>query len=520
MNVHKTVMILAAAGLLFGGLVGCSDAMQTNGQEETSEDDGERRIVPPGKADNYWSNVSREFELAGSIPVDMTEEEFNDEAVRNEKISERTTAVGLYLTAYLTAKLDDLFDNTDYGGFKAMVRNYSVEREDIYSNAEGEHVVDFTIDVAGPEDLLARLERGGAETTEDGVAIDLKMPKGATSNPEFVDRNVPRDFDPSEHDGELETVTLEASPLPNHTDSYPHYESFIEDGVYDITVVFGHDYNDDRWDIITAEEVFDWLVDAGFESPVQSFDDLGASSGAFTKTFEAPEVGGVDMQVRLLHADMFEGERDRHKERVIEALRERDVFYYWGHAGPYYGFSLSPNDKADLGYQEIEELDLKDKQQLVIASGCQTYSQYADMLYANPAKSEENLDVITTVNYSNLAAGDAILPGLVDVADGVHQPTSLYELVEQVNDPFATRRMDTFYGVIGIEGNPELHPYANIDAVGQSCEAASDCGAHPNGNVCVDGSCAAKTLTEAACPSGTQYGVLGEGDRAESGVCY
>ena len=28
----------------------------------------------------------------------------------------------------------------------------------------------------------------------------------------------------------------------------------------------------------------------------------------------------------------------------------------------------------------------------------QTYSQYADMLYASPAKSEDNLDVVTTVN--------------------------------------------------------------------------------------------------------------------------
>jgi hypothetical protein len=40
------------------------------------------------------------------------------------------------------------------------------------------------------------------------------------------------------------------------------------------------------------------------------------------------------------------------------------------------------------------------KQQLVLAQGCQTYSQYADMIYASPVKDEPNLDVITTVNNS------------------------------------------------------------------------------------------------------------------------
>ena len=35
-----------------------------------------------------------------------------------------------------------------------------------------------------------------------------------------------------------------------------------------------------------------------------------------------------------------------------------------------------------------------DRQQLVIAQGCQTYSQYADVIYAHESKDESNLDVI------------------------------------------------------------------------------------------------------------------------------
>ncbi|MFB6375580.1 MAG: hypothetical protein ABEN55_21235, partial [Bradymonadaceae bacterium] len=356
-----------------------------------------------------------------------------------------------------------------------------------------------------------------------GAQINLKMPKGASADPESPDRGIPRDFSPSNYEGELETVQMTASPLPKLNDSYPHYKSFAKDGVYDITVVFGHDYNEDRWDLKTAKEVFRKLEDNGFEMPVSSFDQLSASTGPFTKTVRAPgatENGELRLEVRLIHADMYEGSRGQHKEDVIKELRTRDVFYYWGHAGPYFGFSLGPNSRADIGYQEIKELELSDKKQLVIASGCQTYSQYADMLLGNPAKSEKNLDVITTVNYSNAAAGDQLLAPLTASIEGFHRPVSFYDLVEKLNEPFATQRMDTFYGVIGIDGNPQVHPYGNSETIGQSCESASDCGNHPDANVCVEGKCAVRALAEGSCPANSSFSMLGQGDRVEGGVCH
>jgi len=515
-NVRWSRILVVAMAFAFAG---CSGTM---GDDETSSDN-DYELVEPGKADNFYSNVSREYEMVGTVPVEMTDEEFEDEATRTKKISRRTTAVGLYLTAYLTAKIDDLFDNMDYGGFKSMVRNYSVEREDISEAGQNTYHVEFTIDVAGPPDLAERLLQNGAERAGGGAKIELQMPDGATADPERPDRGVPRDFDPESYSGDLETVEMTAAPLPELKDSYPHYRAFAGDGVYDITVVFGHDYNEDRWDIKTAEQVFQKLERNGFEMPVRSFDQLGADSGPFTKTVRAPGAGSNEqlrIEVRLIHADMYESSRGQHKEDVIGELRERDVFYYWGHAGPYFGFSLGPNSRADIDYREIKDLELSDKKQLVIASGCQTYSQYADMLYANPAKSEANLDVITTVNYSNLAAGDALLGSLTAVTEGYHRPVSFYDLVETVNEPYATRRMDTFYGVIGLDGNPQVHPYGDTEAIGQSCQTNTDCGSHPDANLCVEGACTVRALAEGACPTGTSFSMLGRGSRVEGGVCH
>ncbi len=511
-------------------LAGCSEAMQEgpagSSDDDSSAEDGEVELVAPGKADNYYSNVSKEYEMTGTIPVEMTAEEFEDEATRNDEISQRTTAVGLYLTAYMTSKLEDLFDNMDYGGFKSMVRNHSVEREDVSESGENTYQVKFTIDVAGPKDLPSELAADGAERVEGGVQFPMQMPEGATADRDSASSSTPRNFDPADHEeSELETVELTASPLPKINDSYPHYRSFAADGVYDITVVFGHDYNEDRWDIQTAEEVYETLVDEGFESPAASFEDLSASSGPFTKVVDGAGIEDQDevaIEVRLLHADMFEGRRAEQREQTIEELRERDVFYYWGHAGPYFGFSLGPNSRADIDYDEIKELELSDKNQLVIASGCQTYSQYADVLLANPAKSEENLDVITTVNYSNLAAGDALLEPLVDASrEGYHRPASFYELIEKVNEPFATSRMDTFYGVIGIDGNSRVHPYGETPSIGESCQSNRECGANPEANLCVQGKCAVRTLTKASCPGESEFFYLTrDGERVEGGICY
>src|SRR5678816_4138312 len=95
--------------------------------------------VEDSKADDYYSNVAAEWEAHSSIKVQMTDLAYNDEAKRKDIVSRRLTAVGLYMTAYVTdkfrgidlnhdGKIDEdetFFRNDGYGGFHAMVRTLS-----------------------------------------------------------------------------------------------------------------------------------------------------------------------------------------------------------------------------------------------------------------------------------------------------------------------------------------------------------------------------------------------------------
>lgn len=528
---------VAVSAAVFG--VGCSGAMDGEGQGPEANAES-YSIVAPGKADNYYSNVAKEFELSGSIDVKMSEEQYTDEAERNKVVSQRLTAVGLYLTTYLTDKFrgidsddsgeieDDevFFENTDYGGFKAMVRNYSVETVDIEKADQEAYSVDFSIDVAGPPQFPTMVLEEGGERVDGGVKFAIDMPKGAISDPEDVSRGEIRDFDPADYDGELETVDLKVNPLPKISDAYPHYADFMKDGVYDITLFYGHDYNKARHDLQGAREAFETLEQKGFEAPTDSFEELKHDSGPFVRTIRrAGDAAGpaeVRVEVRVFHSNMFEDERSYQHDLAIEELTGRDVFFYNGHAGPYYGLYLDGDHKASVDYRKLSEVEFpEERQQLFVAQGCQTYSQYADMLYANPNKSEANLDAITTVNYSYGLGTMRLFKNLIDFdGEGVHEPVSFYEIIEDLNSEFYNRYKDVFYGVMGIDGNPQVHPYANLEAVGQSCSAAADCGGNAEANVCVDGRCAARVLAEDGCPEDMNFGYLGQGNSVDGGVCY
>lgn len=526
LNRKSFVLCTVLSSLLFG----CGEPAEPT-QESVVDTPQSAEILLPGKADNYYSNVAAEFELSGKLFVAVDDMDMRDEAIKA-----RLTAVGLYLTAYLTDKFEGIdinndgeigddevfFRNVDYGGFKAMVRNGSLEEEAI-TEVDGGVMVDFTIDVAGPTHLPGLLlQDGGIKGDNDTILFDLLMPKDATSDPEDVARRQIRNFDPSTYSGELEKVTLSVAALPEISDAYPHYAAFMEDGVYDITMFFGHDYNDPRSDLKECEETFEHLVRRGFEAPAASYDELDSESGPFTKKilFDGRE---VILEVRLFHGDMFVGDRATHKQTAIDELIKRDVFFYNGHAGPYFGLYLDANSEADVSYLEIAELDLPAKQQLFVAQGCQTYSQYADMLYANPNKSEDNLDAITTINYSYGLGTLELFDDLTKLSygDDTFLPTTFYDIVARLNRHFWNQRKEVFYGVMGIDGNSQLHPYANQEMVGQSCSTNSDCGS-VQGNLCVNTAqgqtCAMRTLAGSACPEGTQEGQVEFSDG--SGLLY
>jgi hypothetical protein len=287
--------------------------------------------------------------------------------------------------------------------------------------------------------------------------------------------------------------------------------------------VFGYDYNTPRSDVQEIRETYYHLVQRGFKSPVSTFDALKADSGPFTLDVKA---GGKDVkiEVRLFYADMFEGKRPQQKQLIIDELVKRDVFFYNGHAGPYYGFYVDEHKEASVGYLELASAPFTSKQQLVIAQGCQTYSQYADMIYASPAKSEDNLDVITTVNYSYGVGTSDLFDSLTAVEGNRHTPTDAYAIVEQLNAQWINEYKEVFYGIMGITANPAVHPYAALDKIGTTCTAASDCG-DPSANLCIKKAvnatkkvCAAAAVSN-RCPTGTYFKQLRQGETIVAAGC-
>jgi hypothetical protein len=305
--------------------------------------------------------------------------------------------------------------------------------------------------------------------------------------------------------------------------AYPQYAEFVKDGTYDITMVFGYDYNTPRSDVQEIREAYDHLVSRGFRSPVASFDALKADSGPFTLDAKA---GGRDVkvEVRLFYADMFEGQRPAQKQLIVDELVKRDVFFYNGHAGPYYGFYVDKDKAASVGYLELAAAPFTSKQQLVVAQGCQTYSQYADMIYASPAKDESNLDVITTVNYSYGVGTLDLFDSMTAMEEGRHAPTDAYAIVEQLNAQWINQGNEVYYGIMGITANPAVHPYAALDKIGTTCTAASDCG-DPSANLCIKKAvtatkkvCAAKAVSN-RCPAGTYFKQLRQGETIVASGC-
>ncbi|MFK7992460.1 MAG: hypothetical protein AB8I08_40940 [Sandaracinaceae bacterium] len=552
--------------------------------------------VPAGKADDYYSNVAAEFEVRGSLAVDVAADATPEER--------ELAAAVVYLTTRLTKKLDDFFSNTDYGGFAAMVRNQTSEAVELtegsldpdeatlraanelseaellaalddravpgilearpfvtleeldavpyvgpsamsqleaagqarFSGSEG-LVVHFTVDVAGPGELPSLL----------GREFDLQMPAGATSDASGSLSTV-RNFDPATYSGELESVACTLENIPAARNGFPAYAAFFEDGVFDITLFQGHDYNESRGDLWETFELVWTMESEGFSDDeivyldepdavvrdalnfvlgeqaeqyaetVDRVSRLSPESGPYTKTLL---VNGdtVRAEVRIFHSEMFRTDRPGQRQRAIDEIVSRDVFFYNGHAGPWYGFYLDDAGEAEITETEFATLPFTNRQQLVIMNGCQTYSQYADMLYANPAKSEDNLDVITTVNFSYGQSSDMLLGALTNTdTQGDHVAWSYGDLIRAFNENTVNEDNQVFYGVTGIDGNDKMHPYARPDLAGQACSSGWDCG-NAYGNAC-DGTCAPRALSAEGCPEGTTFASFAEGDTIEGGACW
>jgi hypothetical protein len=336
-----------------------------------------------------------------------------------------------------------------------------------------------------------------------------------------------------------ETIKVTGVPTPSF-DAYPRYDALFEDGVFDIAVHVGGDYNEEevevccpdpetgettcrdeecantcevvenvcntppegctvtykggRVDRETAKGLVEYLLADGFQHTAATYKDLTIDSPSFTKTVQ---MGGSPLEIRfkVVYPEIVPcGEEDKLIQSMRDSLASMDMIVYAGHAGPGAGFILDYQPRAELDDRDWPSLTMPDKYQIVLMYGCRTYATYADALYANPAKNDANLDVVTTVNtmWTNMG-----LPGTLTVFTsmlfqddlGRHVPVSWINLLNWLN--LQDQNAHTHYGVHGVDSDPKISPWAGPESLCRPCETNTDCGG--GGSFCFDMSSGGKS---------------------------
>jgi hypothetical protein len=442
------------------------------------------------KADNYISTNAREYLLRATVNIEV-EEEDTDALSEEERNSAFLALVGKHtsrITSALRNHVNKVLASANNGetGEDASYFTF-VKRQNAQSEPE------YT--VFGDElEFLFEMELVGSFYLMSILAPD-------DSGRRTFDVVVPSDYSYSE---QLElTVEIEGT---ESSDAFPKYAEIFEDGVYDIAIHFGGDYNEERFDLDTARWVIETLVEDGWENPeVQTFEDLKIDSPPFTMSV-AVEGQQIEVQVYVYHSDMVtEEDENRLGEAMETSLGTRDIVFYSGHAGSGAGFILDYQPRFEIKPSTFSELNMADKYQIYILDGCRTYRTYVDDIMDNPHKTFENLDIVTTVNTTPFSAGYQVIweflywMTLTD-RDGGHFPLSWKSVLRGVNKPYPS----VHYGVHGIDDNPQVNPITGLELACYPCTTSGDCGG--GGNFCLSYSqgpaCGVACTTDTACGDG------------------
>lgn len=527
---------------------------ESDGDEVSTLAQGPAGIVPEGKADDFFSDVAREYTVTGQTVAQLADdcaERFPDaldiEArCTREAIGLKNFAIGWFLNQYVIDKHDSA--NEDWGGFTGMTRPESFADLEVGApDAQRRVQYTFTSELSGPLDLLDVMptESCGDGTDARCFQLDVPVLEHATlaqmeTGSEWYRSSPWSAYAPELYDGEKETLELRIEPFPRSTDAFLEYGKLFSaeqlertDGVLRIGAFVGWDYYDDRYDLQTARELYRYLTDdLGMESPAESYDAYGIESGSLTGSVTLPDGREVRVEVTLVHPGQgdpadpdFAGQM---KAAMVDALGSSQIVTYEGHAGPLYGFALAnwrATEAGELDDSELPFIDVPpDFYQVVLASGCDTY-MVADALYKIPVKAERvDLDVITTSSFSNAAGRGRTTKALLDAVlngddDGVLEPQTYGDLLRSLN---SERWMTPLFGVHGIDDNPRDNPFADESVACRPCETDADCGGQ--GNMCVglgNGEVVCTTLcrTDADCGDGEAcYGVY-SGDTIVSNQC-
>jgi hypothetical protein len=188
-----------------------------------------------------------------------------------------------------------------------------------------------------------------------------------------------------------------------------------------------------------------------------------------------------------------------------DSLAHSDVIVFSGHSGQYYGFALgnwNATSEGQFDYPQIASADMpSDQYQIVLVSGCETFS-VGEAFAENPNKPGlQNINVITTNGFAQAMWNkdvESLLGALY--GDGDFDPKPISAMLTTINRASA---LDDMYGLHGIDHDPKLHPFARVELLGQSCRADADCGGP--GNRCSKSGgksvCSASCIDDSACPS-------------------
>jgi hypothetical protein len=547
-------------GLLVSLLAIATACSSSDGSSPTG-DDG-RRVptlpgVPGGKADSYVNSAAAEYAFTGTAHMTtpdgldtMTPEDAD--AALKKAADTRLNQVSNSIVNYLREKarnynseipnelppeIAESIKDEDPETQHKILENWKTQQEvsaatrsgkkhleTIRQDTDGRYMFDF--DVEGL--LSAKL---ASKMFAESKTFDVTVTSYAEPTPE--------------------TISVTAAQTPS-TDAYPRYDELFADGVFDVAVHIGGDYNAeeveiccpgadgapscqkhtcqnscqpvqdecsmpapegctkqrlggrvDRW---TAEQFVDILKKEGFASDAQTYKDLKIDSPPFTKTYD---FGGmpVEVRVKVVYPEIVPcGEEQKLVDSMKESLASKELIIYAGHAGPGAGYVLDYQPRTELDDSVWKTLQMPDHYQVLAMYGCETYSTYADAMYANPAKNDANLDVVTTVNtmWTNMG-----LPGTQTLMFGMlmqdnstkrHLPVSWLNLLSWLN--LQEQNAHTHYGVHGVDSDPKLSPWVQPGDLCAACDTDADC--KGGGNFCLgfpDGTrgCGAVCTSNAGC---------------------
>lgn len=450
------------------------------------------------KADNYISTNAREFvvkgEVTAALPEGFAELSGEERATRLQStINSHSRRVSSAIRSRLKDAVNTANDGVtgDDATYFTYFRSNSEILGDVISTSDESVTYQLEMQLVASPYLMHHVSPGENERRSFSVELKSGYSSWGSSSP-------------STSEPEVVELTIEGSAS---RDAFPKYNEMFADGVYDIAVHFGGDYNEGRHDIETAKWLVETLIEAGWDSgDVKSFEDLKIDSGPFTRKLEV-EGSTLEAQVYIYHADMVDAaDEEKLAEVMRESFAERDIIIYSGHAGSNAGFILDYDPKFEIDDEDFKDLPMADKYQIFVLDGCMTYRTYVDQLLANPAKTFENVDIVTTVNTTPFGLGYQVLHEFVywlTLTDqlGRHYPLTWQTILRGVN----IRSFKTVhYGVHGIDNDPQINPHGGEDMLCSPCRDASECG--PGGNICLNiggqGGCGVACSTDVGCPDG------------------